>query len=50
MAGLLLCMLTFTVVGGWLGYRRVEILAWDRELEAAFNPCDRQDIPRHRLV
>lgn len=44
---LLLCVLMSIVMGAWVTRRRSEVLAWNRELDAAFASGDRE-IPRHR--
>jgi hypothetical protein len=47
---LLLCVLGFVLVGAWMGHRHSEVLAWDRELDAAFDSGARKEMPRHRVL
>lgn len=34
----------------WSTYRRVQVTAWNRELEAAFGPGERREISLHRSL
>lgn len=38
------------VTGTWSTYRRRQLSAWNRELEAAFGPRERRAIPLHRSL
>jgi hypothetical protein len=43
-------VLMLTVMGAWLSHRRVEMLAWNRELDDAFASRDRREMPPHRAL
>jgi hypothetical protein len=47
---LLLCVLMPTVMGAWFTHRRRALLAWDRELNAAFPPSDRREMSHRRVL
>ncbi|HEX4977669.1 MAG TPA: hypothetical protein VFV40_07370 [Nocardioides sp.] len=36
--------------GAWSTYRRRQVTAWNRELEAAFGPGERREISLHRSL
>lgn len=42
---LLVCVLVSIAVGAWSTHRHIQMLAWNRELEAAFSSRDRGDAP-----
>ena len=43
---LMLGLLTAVVTASWAARRRKAVLAWNRELEAAFRCADRAALPR----
>ena len=50
-AALLLCALLLVVLAGaFLAHRHHVVLAWDRELEAAFGSSESREMPRHRVL
>ncbi|HET6625768.1 MAG TPA: hypothetical protein VFG63_05225 [Nocardioidaceae bacterium] len=46
---LLVCVLLWCAIGVWAAHRRLETVAWNQELEAAFPSADRE-MPRHRML
>lgn len=51
MTVVLLVGIVLLAVMGALGVRRRSaVLAWERELDAAFEPGDRREISRHRVL
>jgi hypothetical protein len=49
MVVLLLCAVLVAAAGAWGARRRTEMMAWNRELEAAFQPA-RRETPRRRVL
>ncbi len=47
---LLLLALMVVALGGVLVHRRLQVLAWDRELESAFGVATDREVPRHRTL
>jgi len=47
---LLLCALTSTAMGAWFTHRCRRLIAWDRELDAAFATGDRREMPGPRVL
>ena len=46
----LLLVATVTGATAFSTYRHRQLVAWDRELQAAFAPGERRDVPRHRAL
>ena len=44
-----LCLLASIGYGAWLGRRRRQVMAWERELAAAFSSEDRREFAHRTL-
>lgn len=47
--GLLVAAVLLLVAASWAAYRHRQLVAWDRELLAAFAPGERRDLSRRLL-
>ncbi len=47
---LVLCGTLLAAAGGWGAHRRSESLAWNRELDLAFDRGEPREVPRHRML
>lgn len=47
---LLVCVAISAVAALWSTHRHRQLVAWDKELDAAFLSGERPEIPRHRVL